>query len=179
MEDKLLVNRRNQKNKDVLCRIYEKHRNSLLVLGIALSNDVNTAEDAVHDVFVDFAGKLNDFKLTGSLKAYLAKCVANRVRDILRVKRNREKILDSRQDCPVSRSMADPERLIVCNEQLQLLSLALAQLPYEQREVIVLRMHGQMRFGTIAKYLGISVNTTKGRYRYGINKLRSVLNSEI
>jgi DNA-directed RNA polymerase specialized sigma24 family protein len=42
-----------------------------------------------------------------------------------------------------------------------------------------LRMQGQMRFGTIAKSLGISVNTAKGRYRYGMNKLRSVLNGKI
>jgi DNA-directed RNA polymerase specialized sigma24 family protein len=36
-----------------------------------------------------------------------------------------------------------------------------------------------MRFRVIAKSLGISVNTVKGRYRYGIRKLRSILDSEI
>ena len=179
MKDKQLVNKRNQKNKDALRSIYEKHRNNLLVLGIALSNDINTAEDAVHDVFVEFAGRFNDFKLIGNLKAYLNKCVANRVRDLMRVNRNRERILDAQQSSPESSDNFDPDRLIVCNEQLKLLSSALTQLPYEQREVIVLRMHGQMRFGTIAKSLGISVNTAKGRYRYGIEKLRSALNGKI
>ena len=179
MKDKLLVNRGIQKNKDVLCNIYEKHRDSLLVLGIALSNDISIAEDALHDVFVEFAEKLNNFKLTGSLKGYLTVCLANRVRDLMRVNRNRERILNAQQRSPESSDKSDPGSLIVCNEQLQLLSSALTQLPYEQREVIVLRMHGQMRFGTIAKSLGISVNTAKGRYRYGINKLRSVLNGKI
>jgi len=179
MKDKQLVNKRNQQNKAVLCDIYEKYRDSLLVLGIALSNDINTAEDAVHDVFVEFAGRFNDFKFIGNLKAYLNKCVANRVRDLMRVNRNRERILDAQKRLPESSDNFDPDRLIVCNEQLQLLSSALTQLPYEQREVIALRMHGQMRFGAIAKSLGISVNTAKGRYRYGIKKLRSVLNGKI
>ncbi|MBN2180267.1 MAG: sigma-70 family RNA polymerase sigma factor [Sedimentisphaerales bacterium] len=179
MKDKLLVNRSKQSKRDVLRSIYEKYRDSLLVLAIALSNDVNIAEDAVHDVFVAFAGALDKFKLTGSLKAYLTKCVANRVRDLMRAKRNRAKTFDPKQTLSADRNAVEPVSLIVCNEQLQLLSSALAQLPYEQREVIVLRIHGQMRFAAIGKSLGISVNTVKGRYRYGINKLRSILNSEI
>ena len=175
----MLVNRQNQKNKDLLCGLYEKHRDSLLVLGIALSNDVNIAEDALHDVFVEFAKRISEFKLTGSLKGYLSVCVANRVRDLMRTNRNRERILDAQPEQGKSSDVSDPGRLIICNERLHLLSSALAQLPYEQREVIVLRMHGQMRFSAIAKSLGISTNTAKGRYRYGIKKLRSVLNGKI
>jgi len=179
MVRKLPFARRRQGREDVLRGLYEKYRDSLLILAIALSDDVNTAEDAVHDVFVAFAGTLNDFRLTGSIRAYLAKCVANRVRDLMRAKRNRAQTLDPEQDCLASPDVNDPGRLIVCNEQLQLLRSALAQLPPEQREVIVLRIQGRMRFAPIAKSLGISVNTVKGRYRYGINKLRSILNSEI
>ncbi|MBN2590452.1 MAG: sigma-70 family RNA polymerase sigma factor [Sedimentisphaerales bacterium] len=173
------MNRHNQKNKDLLCGLYEKHRDSLLVLGIALSNDVNIAEDALHDVFVEFARRIQEFKLTGSMKGYLSVCVANRVRDMLRVNRNRERILDEQTGRSESSNTSDPGKLIICNEQLQLLSSALVQLPYEQREVIALRMHGQMRFGAIAKSLGISANTAKGRYRYGIEKLRSILNGKL
>ena len=179
MTDSLRITRRKQGSRDALRGIYEKYRDSLLILAIALSHDVNIAEDAVHDVFVEFAGRFNDFKLIGNLKAYLNKCVANRVRDLMRVNRNRERILDKQAGGLDSLDVTDPERLIICNEQLQLLSSALTQLPYEQREVIVLRMHGQMRFGAIAKSLGISVNTAKGRYRYGIKKLRTLLNSEV
>jgi len=179
MVRKLLFARRRQGREDVLRGLYEKYRDSLLILAIALSDDVNTAEDAVHDVFVAFAGTLNDFRLTGSMRAYLAKCVANRVRDLMRAKRTRVQPLDPNLDCPAAPELNDPGQLIVCNEQLQLLRSALAQLPPEQREVIVLRIQGQVRFGAIARSLGISVNTVKGRYRYGINKLRSILNSEI
>ena len=173
------MNRQNQKNKDLLCGLYEKHRDSLLILGIALSNDVNIAEDALHDVFVEFARRIHEFKLTGSMKGYLSVCVANRVRDMLKTNRNRTRILDAKQYSCESSDSSDPEKLIICNEQLQLLSSAMVQLPYEQREVIALRIHGQMRFGTIAKSLGISANTAKGRYRYGIEKLRSILNGKL
>jgi len=179
MIDKLLVTRCKKGNRDALRRIYEKYRDSLLILAIALSHDVNLAEDAVHDVFVAFAQNIASFKLTGSLKAYLARCVANRVRDLMRKGHGRAIALNSEQACSASVDSSEPVRLITYNEELRLLSSALAELPDEQREVIVLHIHGRMRFKVIAKSFGISVNTVKGRYRYGIRKLRSILNSEI
>ena len=177
MTDSLRMIRRKQVSRNALRDIYEKYRDSLLILAIALSHDVNIAEDAVHDVFVTFAGNFEGFKLTGSLKAYLAKCVANRVRDLMRKKRSQTS--NPQQVSPAQQDLSEPTRLIICNEQLRLLSSALATLPHEQREAIVLHIYGQMRFKVIAKSLGISVNTVKGRYRYGIRKLRSILNSEI
>ena len=177
MTDSLLMTCRKQESRDALRGIYEKYRDSLLILGIALSHDVNIAEDAVHDVFVAFARNFENFKQSGNLKAYLSKCVANRVRDLMRKKRSQTS--NPQQVSPPPQDFSEPSHLIVCNEELRLLSSALATLPHEQREVIVLHIHGQMRFRSIAKSLGISVNTVKGRYRYGIRKLRSILSSEI
>ncbi|MHC4461168.1 MAG: RNA polymerase sigma factor [Planctomycetota bacterium] len=177
MEDKLLVLRCKQGSRDALRSIYGKYRDYLLILAIALSRDVNLGEDAVHDVFVGFAEKLERFELTGSLKAYLATCVANRVRDLMRAKPSETACLE--QDCTAASDLSEPSARILWNEELQQLSSALAKLPYEQREVIALHIYGQMRLGGIAKWLGISVNTVKGRYRYGIAKLRSIFNGEV
>ncbi|MEJ2705744.1 MAG: RNA polymerase sigma factor [Sedimentisphaerales bacterium] len=179
MVDRLLVAKCKRGDREALHRIYEKYRDDLLILAIALSHDVHLAEDAVHDVFVAFAQNVGSFRLTGSLKAYLATCVANRARDLMRTQRNRTKAVGTERKCSVSPEVNEPSRLIACSEELRLLSAALAELPHEQREVVVLHVHGQMRFKVIAKSLGISVNTVKGRYRYGIRKLRSILNGEI
>jgi RNA polymerase sigma-70 factor (ECF subfamily) len=178
MVDRLLVARCRQGSREALRRIYEKYRDDLLILAIVLSHDVDLAEDAVHDVFVAFARNVRSFKLTGSLKAYLAKCVANRVRDLMRTRRSRARAISAERACSASQDENDPGHLIVCSEELRLFSSALSGLPDEQREVIVLHMHGRMRFRVIAQSLGLSVNTVKGRYRYGIRKLRSILNSE-
>ncbi|HUD84142.1 MAG TPA: sigma-70 family RNA polymerase sigma factor, partial [Candidatus Saccharimonadales bacterium] len=48
----------------------------------------------------------------------------------------------------------------------------LADLPPEQREVIVLKIWNGMTFEAIGQLLEISPNTIAGRYRYGLNKLR-------
>jgi RNA polymerase sigma-70 factor (ECF subfamily) len=177
MQDMLLLMRCRQGDRDGLRLIYEKYRDRLLILGVALSHDVNISEDAVHDTFVKFAASVRDFKLTGSLRAYLSACVANRVRDLMRTGQNQARSVERRRLSGVD--LNDPSGAVICSEELGRLSSALAGLPEEQREAVVLHTYGQMRFTAIAESSGVSVNTVKGRYRYGIDKLRAVLNGEV
>lgn len=56
---------------------------------------------------------------------------------------------------------------------------ALADLPQEQREVIVLKIWHEYTFEEIGALLAISPNTAAGRYRYGLQKLRISLKGEM
>jgi RNA polymerase sigma-70 factor (ECF subfamily) len=49
---------------------------------------------------------------------------------------------------------------------------ALAGLPAEQREVITLKVWGDLTFSEIGEALGIPANTAASRYRYGLAELR-------
>jgi RNA polymerase sigma-70 factor (ECF subfamily) len=60
-----------------------------------------------------------------------------------------------------------------------MLSIALNQLPFEQREVIVLHLKGGIKFREIALMQEVSIDTIKSRYRYGLKKLRSMLDDEM
>ena len=51
---------------------------------------------------------------------------------------------------------------------------ALAELPVEQREVITLRIWGELTFAEIGKTLEIPANTAASRYRYGMSELRKL-----
>jgi DNA-directed RNA polymerase specialized sigma24 family protein len=55
----------------------------------------------------------------------------------------------------------------------------MSHLPYEQREVVVLHLQGNLKFTQIADMRSTSVNTIRSRYRYGLEKLRSELNGEV
>ncbi len=205
MEDKLLVLRCQRGSREALTRIYEKYKADLLLLALGLLNDKTAAEDVVHDVFLSFVRHLDQFRLTGSLKGYLLTCAANharnwnkaeRVRGRLAVSvpnadpatgdvsrpswpRCREGILPSNRGRDARDTDDGPLETLVCNEQLELLGGALAELPFEQREALMLHLHGQMTFHAIAKARQISTNTAKSRYRYGIDKLRSILNGKV
>jgi RNA polymerase sigma-70 factor (ECF subfamily) len=80
---------------------------------------------------------------------------------------------------PVLPDSDKPELWIIRSEELDNLNNAMAQLPYPQREVVILHVQGGMKFKAIAKSQNVSVNTVLSRYRYGLDKLRSLLNGEV
>jgi len=173
IEDGLLVYRFKRGSRQALQDIYQKYRAYLLTLATALLNDVNAAEDILHDFFVSFAQSGKKLKTDGSLKWYLVTCVANRARDRIRAEKRQAVSLDHADSM---RSNADdPETLAICNEEMQRLLCAIDQLPYEQREVVILHARGQMKFKMIARLQSVSIKTVQSRYRYGLDKLRAAL----
>jgi RNA polymerase sigma-70 factor (ECF subfamily) len=177
LEDRYLILRFNRGDRSVLHRLYDKYKDDLVSLAAALLLDVSLAQDVVHDVFIAFLDSAERFRLTGSLKGYLATCVANRARNVNKAAwRRHGTALD---DVPeMACDAPPPEQAAIFGEQLRQLAAALQQLPYEQREVLLLRSHSGMRFAAIAKAQGVSINTVQGRYRYAVSKVRSILDSE-
>ncbi len=178
LEDRLLIWKLKSGDGAALTRVYEKYKNDLLRIASGLSNRASEAEDIVHDVFVSLAQSPEKLKLSGNLKAYLATCVANRVRNSNRVGQRHETVALNEAE-PVMSDSHGPDRWIIQNEQLERLNSAMAQLPYAQREAVILHVQGGMKFKAIAKSQNVSINTIQSRYRYGIDKLRSLLNSEV
>ena len=178
LEDRLLLWKFKGGSKDALRVIYEKYAEDLLTLAANLLDDKFGAEDVVQDVFISFAESVDRFRLTGSLKGFLAKCVANRSRDSIR-RRRRGQTAAAKQAEHKSSEAKSPVQLVINSEELKKLGAALTELPYEQREAIVLRLHGDLRFRQIAKMQKVSTKTVQSRYRYGLNKLRSSVNGEV
>lgn len=177
MEDKLLVYRCKRGSQEALTQIYRKYKADLLLLAMALLNDRCACEDVVHDVFLSFVQGLDGFRLTGSLKGFLLTCVANQARNWNKAERRRRRMATGADEGKAP--WADgPVEAVECNEQLGRLSSAMAGLPFEQREVVMLHLHGSMTFAAIARVRQISANTAKSRYRYGIDRLRHLLNGE-
>jgi RNA polymerase sigma-70 factor (ECF subfamily) len=177
IEDELLKLRFKRGNEDALRRIYEKYLNYLLSVAMAFLNDAQGAEDVVHDVFASLAQSPGTFRLRGRLKSYLATCVANRARDRLRAGQRHAGLLAAgagREPPP------EPvEDQLVCDERAQRIYAALAQLPDEQREVIVLHVKAEMTFCQIANIQNASYVTVQARYRRGLDRLREILDGRL
>jgi RNA polymerase sigma-70 factor (ECF subfamily) len=175
-EDQRLLERLRAGDSGALRRIYDKYIDDLLKVAMSLLSDTQTAEDCLHDVFVDLAGAPEDLMIRSNLKSYLVSCVANRARDQLR-KGTRQSAYQPEQS-PPRRNWSNPVEQLIDAEESARVFEAMAELPYEQREVFVLRVQGQMRFREIADVLGISINSAQSRYRYAIEKLQTILNEK-
>jgi len=177
IEDKILLWKMKHGSSDALSRIYEKYKSDLFSLSNSLLHDLNAAEDVVHDVFVSFVESADNFQLTGSLKGYLLTCVANLSRDRFRA-RKREPVGMNKTDTTIP-DYKIPSHALISAEELHSLREAIAKVPYEQREVVILHLQGKRTFRQIAESQGIAVSTVQSRYRYGLEKLRYLLNGEV
>jgi RNA polymerase sigma-70 factor (ECF subfamily) len=177
LEDTYLAWRFKRGSRAALRRIYEKYYAYLLTVATALVHDLNTAEDVVHDSFVKLSESRHLLNPRGRLKWYLVACVSNRARDEVRRRRNMAVGVD--ETLPLPSPTSGPASAAICNEEMQLIAEALEQLPYEQREVVVLRTRGRMTFKAIAELREVSIKTVQSRYRYGLDKLKTLLNGQV
>lgn len=177
MEDRLLIWKFKRGSTKAFRCIYDKYKQHMLKVSTSLLNDKSVAEDVVHDVVVSLAQSAHSIKISGNLKSFLATCVANRARNI----NNRHRLhgtVDLAQAEYIRSKSPGPQQWIVNNEDSDRLNNALSQLPYDQREVITLHLYGRIKFKKIAQMQQTSINTVQSRYRYGLDKLRSLLNCE-
>jgi len=171
MTDEQLIESLRTGSKEAMRLLYESHKDSLFTLAKGLLGDASAAEDVVHDVFIGFVESLHKYHVDGGIRGYLATAVANRARDRLRaIKRH------ALEPCESSDQTDEPpEAQVIQQEDADRLRRALAELPYEQREVVLLHLQGDLTFQKIADLQGVSLSTAQGRYRYGLEKLRSIM----
>jgi RNA polymerase sigma factor (sigma-70 family) len=176
-EDQLLIRHLNRGSKQALRQIYERYRADLFTIAVSLLGDRDLAEDCLQDVFVRLAEAAGQLQVRSHLKGYLTMAILNKARD--RLSRKKRQVDVRIEDMSLSDPMPKPDEQLVDTEQQQRLLVAIEQLPLEQREVFVLHAQGQLTFRKIAQHQAVSVRTAHSRYRYAIEKLRSLLSEEV
>jgi len=177
LEDEVYIWKLKRGDKDALRRFYEKYKDVLLSVAVGLLNDAAVSEDVLHDVFILFVGNVKNFHIHGSLKNYLISCVVSGARD--RLNSRMYKVVGLESTGPLGSDAGGPAEKGLPGEQNRIINDALSKLPLQQREVVVLYLRGPMKFRQIAGMQGVSINTVKDRYLYGLEKLRSLLTGEL
>ena len=128
------------------------------------------AEDVLQTVFVRIVQKRHRLAKAHHLDAY-----------VYRIARNEASSFISRRKRERKAKLVNESWLIVLedkqetNELAGQIKAALVCLPQQQREVIVMKIYRQKTFLEISRLLGLSRNTVASRYRYGMEKLRTLL----
>jgi RNA polymerase sigma-70 factor (ECF subfamily) len=178
IEDKLLVWKLRNGREDALVRTYGKYKNYLLKIACTLLDDAQQVEDVVQDVFVALAESAHKLRPHGNLKGYLVRCLINRVQNMQKARGARPALALSEIKEPCSRGDR-PDQWVMLDDEQKRAQKALSELPESQRVVIALHVHGGLRFRQIARLQKTSINTVQSRYRYGLEKLRFLLDGEV
>jgi RNA polymerase sigma-70 factor (ECF subfamily) len=151
-------------SREQVLTLYEQHGPVLLAYGISLLHDRSASEDVLHQVFTKLLQ--TGAVINGQPLHYLYRAIRNTALNHQR-NHSRERPLASN-----GHWLESPRGLEEVGLALQ---SALKELPVEQREIIVLRVWGQMTFEEAALALDISPSTAASRYRYGLAKLKERL----
>jgi len=156
-------------NHDSWRQWFHQHGPRLLLCARLWTRSVADAEDVVQEAFVRFWR--HQRQLGGEPQALLITSIRRVAVDLGR--REDRRAAREQQAEEVSGSM-EPffESLVEDRERVLLVEAALRGLPPEQREVLVLKIWGELTFEQIAGQLAVSPNTAASRYRYALAALR-------
>ena len=148
--------------------LYRQHGAALVLFASAITGERSRAQDAVHQVFLKLIANGN-LSRAEDKKAYLFACIRNAVLNDRKFQDRFEPLeMDSAWFSPPDRDIAGERNL----------RRALAALPDDQREIVVLHIWGDLTFSQIAGLLSINANTAASRYRYAITKLRDEMSGK-
>lgn len=135
------------------------------------------AEDIVQAAFVRF---WKHAEAARNPVAYLYRTVRNTAMNHHRSITRRRHHEDAAASQPPRREpmFADPAARAEQSELSEQVTAALDTLPIEQREVVVMRLWGQLSFDAIGEAADIPPRTAQSRYRYGIQALRQAVQSD-
>lgn len=130
------------------------------------------AEDVLQEVFCRAVRYKVRFRLIRNPSAYMFRMARNEAISFQKRKRNNPERYHPAEDLAkvIQDNLIGLER-----EALNRVSEALALIPEGQREVIVLKFFEEMTFKEIAAVCDSSVSTIASRFRYGMDKLRRLL----
>lgn len=153
-------------------RLYDAYASGAVHYFLSFVKCEADARDLLQDLFVKLSSQGIPPNIENE-KAYVWRLAHNLAVDWLRRKQAHDRAVDAAAAQPVSwfETGADPDAAHFA----QHLQGILLQLPVEQRTVAQMKLWDGLTFYEIAAAQGIPLNTAASRYRYAIDKLRTLL----
>lgn len=155
--------------------LFDEHAPALLLYARQWTESQTDAEDAVQEGFVRF---WQTARATGRVDIPLLFTMVKRKAIDLGRSRKRRVTREERAGTELYAEPAMFELRVEQDERRAAIEAALRQIPAEQREVLIMKIWGELTFAQIGESLGISLNTAASRYRYGLEAMRGILPAE-
>lgn len=151
--------------------LYGSSYHDMVRLARQLVDDIESAQDVVHDAFLGLHRNVDSLESPANARAYLRASVLNHARSALRRRRT------AREYAAAAEPEAGPgsdEPVLLADEHQQVLG-HLDALPTRMREVLVLRYWEGLSEVEIASTLGISQGTVKSQASRAMAKLAQAM----
>ena len=155
-------------NQDEWRRWIADHAPKLLLFARQMARSEADAQDLVQEALVEC------WQRRGAGTPPLTLLFATIRRRAIDLSRSEDRRVNREQTVAVDETQPWFDTGVEQREFSRMIQSALAELPPEQREVITLKIWGEMTFAEIGESLDIPANTAASRYRYGLSELRKL-----
>jgi RNA polymerase sigma-70 factor (ECF subfamily) len=140
--------------------------------------DREEAEDVVQEVMIRMFQEKERKEHVEQATSYVFRMVFNTCLDRLRKRaRDKSERMNGTEVLPADGSNREAE--IIAREEFLRINRLLDSIPFEQAEVLRLRIIDEMSFTEIAEVMRIPVTTIKSRFSYGMEKLRNRVDAKV
>lgn len=161
--------------------LYARHRQGLYRFLLGLSGRAELAEEVYQETWLSLIRSGSQPQGRATFRTWLYQIARNRLIDHWRKHGVRNPLHDSydEQVHVQPDDTSNPEQLLSLSRDQARLDAALQALPEDQREVFLLRLHGDLELPQIAALTGAPLETVKSRLRYAQQKLHRLLAEEV
>ena len=159
-------------DREAYAELVRRHQSRVVALCLSLLANSAEAEDAAQEVFVKAFLSIHRYGRDVSFLAWLSRIASNHCLDVLRKrKRHRTDSLDGllAQQADAGGVSPEPGRLdpdnVENDEKTTLALRALAQLPADYRQVLMLRELNELSYEEIAAAMNCSLEAVRARLR--------------
>ena len=157
--DEALVRALRDGDDHALATLYERHRHALYAYSARMLGRAEEARDVVQDVFADLHARRATLPVLRSVQAWLFTIARHRCLNALRAQRDHARLAPR----PADVAHADASAPVLAGEEVALVRRALAALPDDLREALVLREYLDLPYAEIAAITECSESAVKSR----------------
>jgi RNA polymerase sigma factor (sigma-70 family) len=157
--------------------LVKRHATALMRYLQRLVNNDLLAEELHQQTWMSVLENLGRFDPAssgGGFKAWLYRIATNKANDHWRL-RGREKVAKEGLRLVTDELGPDAAHRMEISEDRRRLLAAIQKLPENQKQVLLLRYYGEMKFVDIAKMIGCPLNTALGRMHKAMLRLKQML----
>ncbi|WP_160287685.1 RNA polymerase sigma factor [Pseudomonas knackmussii] len=178
-DDAVLLRRYRQGDAEAFATLYERHRLGLYRFLCGLCGDSAQADEVFQETWLSLIRSASEPEGRASFRTWLYQIGRNRLIDHWRRNGRRSEQQEAFDEQvhgdAVPGEAEDPLQQLSLSRDRERLQQALEALPGEQREVFLLRAHGDLELQEIAELTRTPAETVKSRLRYAMQKLRRLL----
>ena len=183
MDDKDLVGLYQKGNQEAISELIDRYKQRIHSTIFFLVKNTELTEDLFQETFIKIILSLRKkhYNEQGKFLPWALRIAHNLVIDYFRKQKLMPMQYDMEEfsifDIMPSNGRNASEQMIY-NEKIDYVRGLLDKLPFEQKEVVILRHYAELSFKEIAQMLDININTALGRMHYAILKMREIVQNE-